>query len=471
MRTGADHGEGAAGRPPGDRAGVTGRRAGVAPGPEGSERPPGDRADAAGPRAAGARGDGPAVPQLAALLRARRDELADAVLARVRADTPPGDVPDPTTLRNLRHGARAAVEYFIARLRADPRERDRLDTALFVAHGRAQQTAGRSLTELLAFYRLGGLAMWEAAQAIPASRTLAPDAIFALGAEVLATVDALSVAAIEGFTAQEAETRRQRLARRERLVSLLLSDRPAGADTLAAAARAARWKLPSRLRVAVATLPVEPPPGAALAGPTRVLSATVEGGRRALLVADDGEAERWLVRAARAQQLEPPLAIGPAVAPADAAASLARATDLLDRSPPPHGAADAFPLLRSDDHEVELLLSAAPELARAVVERRLRPFASLPPAQRRRMLQTLAAWLAHPARPQAMAAELGVHVQTARYRVQQLRDLLGDDLDDPEARFELAVALRLSGGHGPDAPSRTGAAAGARRAGHSNSRR
>ena len=42
-----------------------------------------------------------------------------------------------------------------------------------------------------------------------------------------------------------------------------------------------------------------------------------------------------------------------------------------------------------------------------------------------------------------MAAELHVHPQTARYRVARLRELLGAQLDDPEARFELELALRL----------------------------
>jgi DNA-binding PucR family transcriptional regulator len=35
-----------------------------------------------------------------------------------------------------------------------------------------------------------------------------------------------------------------------------------------------------------------------------------------------------------------------------------------------------------------------------------------------------------------------VHPQTARYRIARLRELLGDQLDDPDARFELEIALR-----------------------------
>lgn len=404
--------------------------------------------------------------EVARHLRASADALADAVLVRVQADAPAGATPDGATLRNLHVGARAAVEYFLARLDAGAAADARggaggsgSDTALFEAHGRAQQAAGRSLSELLAFYRLGGLAMWEGAQSLPISRDLSPEAIFALGAEVLAAVDALSVAALAGFTAQEAETLRRELARRERLASLLLSDRPSAPEALAAAAAAADWSLPARVRVAVAALPIEPPPGVALAGPARVLAATVDGGRRALVVADDDECERWLMRAAQAQQLEPPLAVGPAVAPAEAARSLTRADALLDQAgvlrpasasaARPDAAAEVagpepapFALLRCDDHEIDLLLSAAPELARAIAQRRLAPLETLPERQRERLLETLAGWLAHPVRPQAIADELGVHVQTVRYRLNQLRELLGDALDAPDARFELSVALR-----------------------------
>jgi DNA-binding PucR family transcriptional regulator len=60
------------------------------------------------------------------------------------------------------------------------------------------------------------------------------------------------------------------------------------------------------------------------------------------------------------------------------------------------------------------------------------------------MTATLAAWLADPGRPQAMADRLGVHVQTVRYRLKTLRELLGDALDDPDERFELALALRVT---------------------------
>ena len=59
-----------------------------------------------------------------------------------------------------------------------------------------------------------------------------------------------------------------------------------------------------------------------------------------------------------------------------------------------------------------------------------------------RLLETLRAWLDHQRHTPRIAAELHVHPQTVRYRVRQLRELLGDAIETPEGRFELELALR-----------------------------
>ena len=53
------------------------------------------------------------------------------------------------------------------------------------------------------------------------------------------------------------------------------------------------------------------------------------------------------------------------------------------------------------------------------------------------------AYIAERGNAAAMARALHVHPQTARYRISKLRELLGDQLDDPGTRFELELALRL----------------------------
>jgi DNA-binding PucR family transcriptional regulator len=42
---------------------------------------------------------------------------------------------------------------------------------------------------------------------------------------------------------------------------------------------------------------------------------------------------------------------------------------------------------------------------------------------------------------QAVAAELHVHPQTVRYRLARLHELFGAELDDPETRLRLTLAL------------------------------
>ena len=42
-----------------------------------------------------------------------------------------------------------------------------------------------------------------------------------------------------------------------------------------------------------------------------------------------------------------------------------------------------------------------------------------------------------------MAQRIHVHPQTVRYRLRQITELFGDQLRDPDCRFELQLALRI----------------------------
>jgi DNA-binding PucR family transcriptional regulator len=75
----------------------------------------------------------------------------------------------------------------------------------------------------------------------------------------------------------------------------------------------------------------------------------------------------------------------------------------------------------------------------------LAPLAELSAKARLRLAATLLAWLDHHGHVPNAAAALHVHPQTVRYRLVQLRELFGASLDDPDARFELLLALRGTG--------------------------
>jgi DNA-binding PucR family transcriptional regulator len=95
-------------------------------------------------------------------------------------------------------------------------------------------------------------------------------------------------------------------------------------------------------------------------------------------------------------------------------------------------------------------------LAIRMAARRLGPLAALTEKAAGRMRETALAYIDHRGNAVAMAAALHLHPQTVRYRVKRLRELLGPQLDDPGARFELEVALRMQDSASA-APARAGA--------------
>jgi hypothetical protein len=155
--------------------------------------------------------------------------------------------------------------------------------------------------------------------------------------------------------------------------------------------------------------------------------------------------------------------IGPAVPLRRAAASLrwARQTLALSRrgiiATSPQGGDGAGPLrgdaagplrgaatepLRGGQHLSTLLVLADEELARALCAARLAPLERLRPPQRDRIAETMLSWLLLGENAAEVAQRIHVHPQTVRYRLRQIQELFGDQLRDPDRRFELQLALR-----------------------------
>ncbi len=99
--------------------------------------------------------------------------------------------------------------------------------------------------------------------------------------------------------------------------------------------------------------------------------------------------------------------------------------------------------IRCDQHLSTLLILADEDLAATLSRRRLAPLASLRPTQRDRIAETLLAWLQLGENAAEVAQRIHVHPQTVRYRLRQIHDLFGDQLRDPDLRFDLQLALRI----------------------------
>ncbi len=132
---------------------------------------------------------------------------------------------------------------------------------------------------------------------------------------------------------------------------------------------------------------------------------------------------------------------------------------------PPAAAAMMLPeVARVAEEMIEAIRRGVPddeELARALSAARLGPLQELRTGQRDMLAGTLLSWLQNGGNAKAVARQLHIHPQTARYRLRQLQALFGEALGDPDSRFELEIALRarrLLGGESTAAPGSTGGA-------------
>jgi hypothetical protein len=368
-------------------------------------------------------------------------EISDAIQSEVVEYTRPLD---PAYARTLGQAVQHAVETFIDRVE-HPDSPMAAILAEFRGIGTAEAREGRSLEPLQAALRLGARVGWRRLCVVAAGQGLDMLALGRVGEAIFIYLDELAAASAQGYLDARAEFAGERERRRRRLLDLILADPPASAEAVAEAARAADWALPRRIAVVALG---ERRPGAAPtpATPTPTMpvlpeNVLVDWSRRepCLLIPDpDGPG-----RVAAVGHALPgwAAAVGPAEPLARAAASLRwarRALSLADR-----GIIDRRRgLVRCDEHLSTLMIFADEELAGALRAARLAPLQRLRPAQRDRLAETLLIWLQHSCNANEVALQVHVHPQTVRYRLRQADDLFGDQLRDPDRRFELEIALR-----------------------------
>src|SRR5829696_5579478 len=379
------------------------------------------------------------------VLRPVLPSLADEIIAAIARE-----VPDYARAMEGEFGqvVRVAIERALGRfidLIEDPSSDDGRGRAAYVDLGRGEMRAGRSLEALLSAYRLGSRLAWRRFVEAGVAGGLDPGAIYALGEGIFAYIDELSAESAEGYAEEQSAAAGERQRLRRRLVRLLAQDPPATEETILAAAAAASWPLPRTVAALVTRDEEESGEAEADALAARLarrigeeaIGAGIE--RLAVVLVPDAGAP------ARSRRLESaahgrPAAVGPAVPLALAGQSVRRAT--ATHALLAAGRLGDREFARAEEHLPALVIAADPTLGAELAEQRLAPLQTLAEGPRARLTETLRAWLDRPGQVQAVAAELGVHPQTVRYRVKQLRELFGDRLEDPEARFELGLALR-----------------------------
>ncbi|HEY2715885.1 MAG TPA: helix-turn-helix domain-containing protein [Solirubrobacterales bacterium] len=336
--------------------------------------------------------------------------------------------------RGVRRGVAEALAQFVAVIR-DPDADRGPGREVYLALGRGEHRQGRTLDSLQAAYRVGARVAWRRFAEAGSRARLPADSLSLLAESIFAYIDELSADSVDGYAEAQAELEDQGRRRRRELTRLLVAAEPPDFASLDAAARAARWRLSPRLAaLACAEGDLD---AVARRLPPESLAAVVDGAGCLVLADPEGPGRLEPLRRLGDRVV---VALGPPTAPTGAGQSWSLARALLDAVAA--GRIETSGVVQADDHLAALLLLAGGPLTARIAERRLGAFDSLTEGARERMRATALAYVRHGGNAVAMAGELHVHPQTARYRIGRLRELLGDQLDDPDARFELELALR-----------------------------
>ncbi|HET8978833.1 MAG TPA: helix-turn-helix domain-containing protein [Solirubrobacteraceae bacterium] len=369
--------------------------------------------------------------EVVSVLRPALDDVAGEIIeavATVPAYARPLEGPFG---EGLRIGVQEALRHFSEEIEAGgPVER--LD--VYRALGRGEMRAGRSLESLLSAYRIGARVAWRRFAELGVRAGLAPDTLYLLAESIFAYIDVLSAESAEGYALEQSAAAGEAQLSRRRLVRMLVREAPAEPEAVQAAAAEAGWAIPRSLAVLAVggerreLVPVRLPGGAISEAIGEVVYAVVPDpdgpGRRPVI-------EHAVVGAGARGGL------GTTVEWPQARISFARAQAALELVD------GTGCLVVARDRAGELLLRSDPGLAGELAADRLAPLAALSPGARRRLEETLRVWLAEQGRLGSVAHRLGIHPQTARYRMGRLRELFGAALDEPEDRFWLEVALRV----------------------------
>jgi len=378
-------------------------------------------------------------PDLADLLRARLDSVADLVEAEVRRQVPEyAGPPDGAYARNLRAGVVQALTLFIDHI-ADPRGPGDAIAATYHALGRGVALEGRSLEVLQSALRIGGMRAWRLMGLTAEELGLDSAVVAALGELAFRTVHEVAEAAAEGYAEARPHSTEELEQRRRRLLGLLLGEGPVSLEAVHHLAHGARWSVPRH--VAVVALAV----GAEQREEEWPLAAAgalvdVESRPPRMLLPDPDGSARFSGRAFALALRGRPAAIGPTVPLVEAAQSLrwaSLALGLMGRGILPRQG-----VVQCDRHLSTLLLHADEPLLAQLEARALAPLDRVSEGQRARLAETLLAWLLSGSNVPDVAARLHIHPQTVRYRLRQLEKLFGESLHDPATRLDLILALR-----------------------------
>jgi hypothetical protein len=372
--------------------------------------------------------------ELAGLLRLELDGLADEICGEIRRSIPEYATPDDGPFGPaMRPAAEQAIASFIDRI-AEPSAPPGRLVDMCRLLGRIEAHHERNLNALQAAFRVAFRVAWHWTTSICARHELPSETVAGLAEAQLEYMDELASISVEGYLEASAHSPEELAELRLRLLRLILERPAAQRRAVTELAERADW-----------TVPAEVTPVVVRSGARLVRTALSDD----VLVDLDGHEPRLLVpgrlttvRRAMIEAAVPRerIVVGVTVPLEEAADSFRWATRAFGLIA--EGIIDDARLTLCEEHLLTLWLMSDPQLIDELARQRLDRLGGMPAAKQKALTETLRVWLESWSTAADVGNRLHVHPQTVRYRLNQLKESLGDRFTDPEARFGLELVLR-----------------------------
>lgn len=373
------------------------------------------------------------VEQYARALRAIVPTVAAEVADRIQTEVPAyAGRPGGRRRELIAHAVEQATHRFLDSLDGLP-HRDRGVDEMFQAMARAEATGAGDLSAMQAALRLAATVTWDHLRRAHAEHPVSEEARGQLADALFLYIDTLVAQAETGFAAGRRAMQADRGLARARLAEQLLSGRPRAP---LAEVDAAVWHAPESVVVAVS----DTDPDRRIDVATLALTHLVVRHEQRVIVIADTINVVALTMALQSHGVR--AAVSWPVTPTSVPAAYRwarRALDLVRR-----GVIADQPVVSCEEHRTQIWLHAEPALRQQMCQDLLKPLLAETPNSREILSQTLLVWLETRDSAPAIAAQLGVHAQTVRYRWKRINELFGDHLHDPEFIVQITMLLKAS---------------------------
>lgn len=334
----------------------------------------------------------------------------------------------------------AAVSHFLDKIEQPGTPGRRVDE-LFRRMGHGEATDGHQLDAMQAAFHIASLEAWELIRPYATERGWSANVLGWLGDALFGYIDHLARQTELGYDSAVRALDNDPVIARERLLDALFN-RASDAAILTYAAKCG-WTVPSTftiVRIQTIGEAVDGKGILALADMPKQFLARPEGASVIVIAAPDDVSDLLDEIDSRpgTMRLAKSWPVTSREIP-DACRWTTRALELVAQ-----GVIAATPVVDCEMHRIQLWLHSEPALRQRLCQDLLRPLLAETPNSREILSETLLAWLESRDSAPAIAAKLGVHPQTVRYRWKRINELFGDELRRPEFVLQATMVLKAS---------------------------